>query len=160
MHERHGLDGYKPESNCLRANDFELVGQKQDKVFEIFKQSTEIHNLIEDSKDILAERGLRPDAQSVCEVLFSDHHFLNRKFSLGGNLSLVMAGLLNKKPGAKKVSQFLLTQLQRLFDELRLDTNIESKFSKCNSFADQYSNIERRMQSRVDKIHRAPLIFE
>ena len=86
MHERHGLDGFKPESNCLRANDTELVGQKQDKVFEIFKQSTEIHNLIEDSKDILAERGLRSDAQSVCEVLFSDHHFLNRKFSLSGNL--------------------------------------------------------------------------
>ena len=114
MLERHGLDGYKPQSNFLRANDSELLGQKQDKIFEIFKQSTEIHNLIEDSKDLLSKKGLKFDAQSVCEVLFRDRHFLSRKFTFPfdcciSRCYIVMAGLLNKRPGAKKVSQFLFT---------------------------------------------------
>ncbi len=50
MNPEHGRVGYKPNSNTNYYQDKTLIEQKRDKVIEIFKQSTEVFEILENAK--------------------------------------------------------------------------------------------------------------
>lgn len=62
----------------------------------------------------------------MCEALFGDRHFVNRK-SAAANFLSVLGEFLSKRPGAKKVEAFMAKQLQLKIDQMALDVKIQSR---------------------------------
>ena len=89
-----------PGSNeILQAEQF-LVESKQEKCVELIKQSTEVHEMLEnirDDDDINSvTNGQGIDLNGIIKLLFSDAHFMN-----------LLGNLLTKKPATKKVEDFM-----------------------------------------------------
>ena len=85
--------GYKSDSNQIYQIEQQLIEQKRDKVVEIFKQSTEVFEILDaakkDASIIQATNGGKGlDPQSMCESLFGDRHFVNRKYAATGAKSI------------------------------------------------------------------------
>ena len=72
----------KPESNINLQNDQALLEQKKDKCIEIFRTSSQIHEILTKAKN---DPTLAPvykgsmDANSIITVMFQDRHFVNGK---------------------------------------------------------------------------------
>ena len=77
-----GIRGVKPESNINLQNDQALLESKKEKCYEIFRTSTQIHEILTKAR---ADPNLNPqfkgsmDANSMIGVMFSDRHFINGK---------------------------------------------------------------------------------
>ena len=85
--------GYKPNSNSIYQIEQQLIEQKREKVIEIFKQCTEVFEILDaakkDSNIIQATNGGKGlDPQSMCDVLMSDRHFNNRKYKIQRSTSI------------------------------------------------------------------------
>ena len=67
--------GNHKTSNQVKENEHALIEQKKDKVIEIFKASSEVHDILEHAKRevFLAEFDL--DINKMLQLLFSDNHF-------------------------------------------------------------------------------------
>lgn len=74
--------GAEPESNKILESEKLLVETKREKVTDIFRQSTEIHDMIEGAKQnkLLVESGQAFDDKSLVNLLFEDRHFVNSKW--------------------------------------------------------------------------------
>ena len=80
MNKNHAKYGHKPDSNQIYDAEQALIEQKREKCIEIFKQSTEVFEVLEAAKkDPLVMQatngGQGLDATSMCEKLMSDRHF-------------------------------------------------------------------------------------
>jgi len=104
MDPNHAKLGYKPNSNQIYHNEQTLIESKRDKVIDIFKQCTEVFEILEAAKKdplvIQATGGQGLDPSSMVQQLMQDKHFNN-----------MLGDLLNKRPGAKKVEIFMAKQL-------------------------------------------------
>lgn len=75
-----GIRGVKPESNINLQTDQALLESKKDKCIEIFRTSTQIHEILTKAR---VDPNLNPqfkgsmDANSMIGVMFSDRHFVN-----------------------------------------------------------------------------------
>jgi hypothetical protein len=77
--------GYKPNSNSIYQIEQQLIELKREKVVEIFKQCTEVFEILDaakkDSSILQATNGGKGlDPQSMCDTLMKDRHFNNCKF--------------------------------------------------------------------------------
>ena len=84
MNPEHGRVGYKPNSNTIYFQDKALLESKREKVVEIFKQSTEVFEILETAKRdpviLQATKGGQGlDPHSMSETLMADPHFNNCK---------------------------------------------------------------------------------
>ncbi len=85
MDPNHAKYGYKPNSNLIYSTEQTLIESKRDKVIEIFKQSTEVFEILESAKKdpIILQAtngGHGLDPNSMVESLMRDKHFNNSKF--------------------------------------------------------------------------------
>jgi len=71
-----GQRGAKPESNQIHETEDKLIQQKKEKIIQIFKNNTDIREMIV-SRDT-NPRGL--DLSSIIDTLFEDQHFKNCKY--------------------------------------------------------------------------------
>lgn len=62
----------------------------------------------------------------MCDVLMRDKHFNNSKLPFETNF-VVLGDLLNKRPGARKVGEFMGRMLQARINEITLEMKIKSK---------------------------------
>ena len=72
-----GRRGAKPESNQIRDSEATMVRQKKEKCVELFRNNGEI-------REMIVSRETNPqghDLTAVIEMLYSNKHFLNCKFS-------------------------------------------------------------------------------
>ena len=109
------IRGVNPESNINLQSDQELLEQKKDKCIEIFKASTQIHDIIKaarsDPKLNQMYRG-NMDANSMIQVMFQDRHFTNCKYHYPFIFHLVLVVQLQKKQGANKLEKFIADKLE------------------------------------------------
>ena len=111
MQNDASIAGAQPGSNQIKENEHALIEQKKDKVVEIFKASTEVHEILESAKREVFLADFDLDINKMLQLLFSDVHFINSKFPNFLTSVLVLGDLLTKRPGAKKVDQFMSKQL-------------------------------------------------
>ena len=100
MNPQHYQNGNLPGSNEILQAEQLLVESKQEKILELIKQSTEVHELLENIKDDddinTITNGVGIDLNGIIKLLFSDTHFMN-----------LLGNLLTKKPATKKVEDFM-----------------------------------------------------
>lgn len=83
MDPNHGVLGNRPDSNKLLTDEMLLIDAKREKLIELIRQSTEIHEQLDKTRsdpDILAindNRGV--DLSQIVGALFNDQHFNNSK---------------------------------------------------------------------------------
>ena len=70
-----GERGAKPECNSIRDAEMTAIAQKKDKCMEIFRNNTEIRELIVSNNH--NPQGY--DLNQLIDMLFESRHFLNRK---------------------------------------------------------------------------------
>lgn len=73
--------GNLPGSNQILENEATLIESKKDKCLELFRQNTEVHDILESAKQdrcLMAAVGAI-DLNSMMVLLFDDRHFLNCK---------------------------------------------------------------------------------
>jgi hypothetical protein len=120
MNPNHARMGHKPQSNLIYSNEQSLIESKREKVIEIFKQCTEVFEILEAAKRdplvIQATGGKGLDPTSMVNDMMMDKHFNN-----------LLGDFLNKRPGAKKVEIFMAKQLQAKINEITLEMKIKSK---------------------------------
>ena len=104
MNPQHFQVGNLPGSNEILQAEQLLVESKQEKCIELIKQSTEVHEMLEnirDDEDInTVTNGQGIDLNGIIKLLFSDAHFMN-----------LLGNLLTKKPATKKVEDFMAQQI-------------------------------------------------
>lgn len=151
MDPNHAKYGYKPNSNQIYQNEQLLIESKRDKCVEIFKQCTEVFEILEAAKKdpIILQAtngGHGLDPSSMCESLMKDRHFNNSKLMLSFKIFLVLGDLLNKRPVAKKVEVFMAKHLQTRINEIAVEMKIKSKFLLINlTHADSFMNLQQRL---------------
>ena len=87
MDPNHARFGHKPNSNLILMAEQQLIEQKRDKCIEIFKQCSEVFDILEAAKKdpVLQQAtngGQGLDPTSMCDVLLRDKHFNNSKWPL------------------------------------------------------------------------------
>ena len=122
-----GQKGAKPESNIILDLEVNLVDQKRDKLYEVFKSSSEVHSLVTSST--YNPRNL--ELHEIVDMLFDNQHFRN-----------LLGDLLTKRASTAKLEKFFATQVKSKLAEISTELRIESTF---NSLA-------QRMQARLDRL--------
>jgi hypothetical protein len=86
MDPNHGKLGFKPNSNTIYTNEQTLIESKREKVVDIFKQCTEVFEILDAAKKdplmIQATGGKGLDPSTMCTELMQDKHFNNSKYHL------------------------------------------------------------------------------
>lgn len=93
MNPEHVQYGCNPNSNQVLDAEKALIEAKQEKCIELVKQNGEIFAILEQAKTdkhVLQMTGGREiDLNSVTNLLFSDQHFLNRKYTTTSSLTSI-----------------------------------------------------------------------
>jgi len=135
LEEETGQRGAQPESNQIKESENKLIQQKRDKCNEIFRNNSDIRDMI--TSPDLNPQGL--ELSDVVNILFQDNHFVN-----------LLGDLLTQSRATSKIEKFFSNQVRNKLRERRTDAKINESFSDLN----------RRIQERLNRLKNTKFEFD